>query len=41
MYRRGEGVEKNREEALKWLKIAADRGHEEAIKELGELMDGQ
>lgn len=34
-YRRGEGVEKNNEEAVKWYRKAAKQGYEEAQYELG------
>lgn len=30
----GNGVEKNKEEAMKWLKVATDQGNKEAEAEL-------
>jgi len=35
MYKEGEGVPKNSALAMKWLKMAADRGQPDAMKELG------
>ena len=34
IYKEGVGVAKNPVEAHKWLKMAADRGHKEAVKDL-------
>lgn len=37
MYESGEGVGKNRDEALKWLRLAATQGNQDARKKLEEL----
>lgn len=37
MYHDGEGVEKNRDEALKWWKRAMKNGHQEAAYRFSEL----
>jgi hypothetical protein len=36
MYKEGSGMAKNPTESRKWLKLAADRGQEDARKELGQ-----
>lgn len=38
-YDAGEGVERNAEEAQKWLLLAAEQGHEKAIELLEEEND--
>ena len=37
MYERGEGVEKDEEEAVKWFRKAAEQGHEKAKAALKKL----
>jgi uncharacterized protein len=34
MYKAGKGLEKNQEEALRFMGLAADQGHDQAVRKL-------
>lgn len=40
-YKEGNGIDKNKDEAIKWYKLAADKGHLESQKDLGLVYGGQ